>query len=57
MVVITPSYHAEAYGTDDNRFDHRQFMYDGSWEHQFGQIEKLVEIIEKTTIKEADPKL
>jgi NAD+ synthase (glutamine-hydrolysing) len=29
--VLTPSYHAEAYGIDDNRFDHRQFLYDVSW--------------------------
>ena len=41
MVVNTPSYHAEAYGNDDNRFDHRQFMYDTTWEHQFEQIDKL----------------
>lgn len=33
MTVLTPSYHAEAYGNDDNRFDHRQFLYDVSWEH------------------------
>lgn len=23
MTTLTPSYHAEAYGNDDNRFDHR----------------------------------
>jgi NAD+ synthase (glutamine-hydrolysing) len=23
MTVLTPSYHAEGYGNDDNRFDHR----------------------------------
>lgn len=23
MTVLTPSYHAESYGNDDNRFDHR----------------------------------
>ena len=32
MTVLTPSYHAEAYGTDDNRFDLRQFLYDSKWE-------------------------
>jgi len=26
--ILTPSYHAEAYGCDDNRFDHRQILYD-----------------------------
>lgn len=25
--VLTPSYHAESYSPDDNRFDHRQFLY------------------------------
>ena len=35
MTVLTPSYHAEAYGTDDNRFDLRQFLYDTKWEVQF----------------------
>jgi NAD+ synthase (glutamine-hydrolysing) len=24
MTVITPSYHAESYSPDDNRYDHRQ---------------------------------
>lgn len=32
LTVLTPSYHAEAYGTDDNRFDLRQFLYDSKWE-------------------------
>lgn len=45
MVVITPSYHCEAYGNDDNRFDHRQFLYDVSWEHQFEKIDSLADII------------
>jgi len=31
--VLTPSYHCENYGTDDNRFDLRQFLYDTTWEH------------------------
>lgn len=42
LTVLTPAYHAEAYGTDDNRFDHRQFLYDVSWDHQFEQIDKVV---------------
>lgn len=32
MTVLTPSYHAESYGTDDNRFDLRQFLYDTTWD-------------------------
>lgn len=42
MTVLTPSYHAEAYGTDDNRFDLRQFLYDTKWEVQFAEIDKIV---------------
>ena len=26
MTTLTPSYHAEQYGTDDNRYDLRQFL-------------------------------
>jgi NAD+ synthase (glutamine-hydrolysing) len=44
--VLTPSYHCENYGTDDNRFDLRQFLYDSSWEHQFKQIDLIVDTIE-----------
>ena len=33
MTVLTPSYHAEQYGTDDNRFDPRPFLYECSWEY------------------------
>ncbi len=42
LTVLTPSYHAEAYGTDDNRFDLRQFLYDTKWELQFAEIDKIV---------------
>ena len=42
MTTLTPSYHAEAYGNDDNRFDHRQFLYDTAWTHQFAQIDMIV---------------
>jgi NAD+ synthase (glutamine-hydrolysing) len=31
MTTIKPSYHAEAYGPDDNRFDLRPFLYNASW--------------------------
>jgi NAD+ synthase (glutamine-hydrolysing) len=53
MTVLTPSYHAEAYGTDDNRFDLRQFLYDTTWELQFREIDKIVVQLENDgTIKE-----
>ncbi|MBE2198067.1 MAG: NAD(+) synthase [Anaerolinea sp.] len=43
MTVLTPSYHAEAYSPDDNRFDLRQFLYNARWSWQFRQIDRLVE--------------
>merc|ERR1712051_901430 len=35
MTVLTPGYHCESYGNDDNRFDLRQFLYDTTWDTQF----------------------
>jgi len=46
QTVLTPAYHAEGYGTDDNRFDLRQFLYDSKWELQFQEIDKRVQEIE-----------
>ena len=31
MTVLTPSTHMEAYSPDDNRFDHRPFLYRANW--------------------------
>ncbi|KAI3840511.1 hypothetical protein MKX03_000798 [Papaver bracteatum] len=42
MTVLTPSYHAESYSPEDNRFDLRQFLYNSSWPHQFRKIDDLV---------------
>lgn len=41
MTTLTPSYHAEAYGTDDNRFDLRPFLYPG-FEHAYRKIEATI---------------
>jgi len=46
LTTLTPSLHCEDYGTDDNRFDHRPFLYNTSWKYQFEQIDKLVRIYE-----------
>lgn len=45
MTVLTPSYHAEAYSPDDNRFDHRPFLYRANWSWQFRAIDKQVNFI------------
>ncbi len=42
MTTLTPSYHAENYGTDDNRFDLRQFLYNVKWPRQYACIDDLV---------------
>ncbi|XP_050390944.1 glutamine-dependent NAD(+) synthetase [Patella vulgata] len=40
MTVLTPAYHAESYSPDDNRFDHRQILYNNSWTWQFNAIDE-----------------
>jgi NAD+ synthase (glutamine-hydrolysing) len=40
MTVLTPSYHAEIYSPDDNRFDLRQFLYNTRWTRQFSDIDQ-----------------
>ena len=47
MTVLTPAYHAETYSPDDNRFDHRPFLYNVSWRWQFDAIDSRVELLEK----------
>ncbi|XP_052087489.1 glutamine-dependent NAD(+) synthetase-like isoform X3 [Mytilus californianus] len=39
MTVVTPAYHTETYSPDDNRFDHRQFLYNAKWPWQFKYID------------------
>ena len=46
MTVLTPSYHAETYSPDDNRFDHRPFLYNAAWAWQFRAIDE--EVIKET---------
>uniref|UniRef100_A0A6Q2XDH3 Glutamine-dependent NAD(+) synthetase n=1 Tax=Esox lucius TaxID=8010 RepID=A0A6Q2XDH3_ESOLU len=44
MTTVTPSYHAESYGPDDNRFDLRPFLYNTRWSWQFRAIDDQVGI-------------
>lgn len=41
MTTLTPSYHAEQYSPDDNRFDMRPFLYPG-WDWAWRKIEKTL---------------
>jgi NAD+ synthase (glutamine-hydrolysing) len=45
LTVLTPSYHAENYSPDDNRFDLRQFLYNVRWPWQFSRIDSIVDKI------------
>ncbi|KAF3421082.1 hypothetical protein E2986_00590 [Frieseomelitta varia] len=40
MTILTPSCHAETYSPDDNRFDHRPFLYNHTWKWQFNAIDE-----------------
>ena len=42
MCTLTPSYHAESYSPDDNRFDLRPFLYNTAWSRQFRAIDEDV---------------
>lgn len=42
MTTLTPSYHAENYSPDDNRFDLRPFLFPATFDHQFAAIDDLV---------------
>jgi NAD+ synthase (glutamine-hydrolysing) len=46
MTTLTPSYHAEGYSPDDNRYDHRPFLYPLSFARQFAAIDVDVEMRE-----------
>ena len=39
--TLTPAYHAESYSPDDNRYDHRQFLYNVRWPWQFAAIDRI----------------
>ena len=36
LTTLTPSYHAENYSPDDNRFDFRPFLYNSKWTSSSG---------------------
>lgn len=42
MTTLTPSYHAESYSPDDNRFDLRPFLYPSRFPFQFAKIDATV---------------
>lgn len=55
MTTLTPSYHAENYSPEDNRFDLRPFLYNTKWSWQFARIDELVRELEpeKVVVKKS----
>lgn len=51
LTTLTPSYHAESYSPDDNRFDLRPFLYNASWSWQFKRIDRAAEALEQNIKK------
>jgi NAD+ synthase (glutamine-hydrolysing) len=51
MTVITPSYHAESYSPDDNRFDHRPFLYPAKFSRQFSAIDAEASAMEAAGVE------
>ncbi|CAH9109387.1 unnamed protein product [Cuscuta epithymum] len=51
MTVLTPSYHAESYSPEDNRFDLRQFLYNVKWPYQFRKIDELVNELDSDQVE------
>ena len=52
MTTLTPSYHAEQYSPDDNRFDLRQFVYNTKWPWQFRKIDEAAAVMEAASEKD-----
>ncbi|TIA90965.1 hypothetical protein E3P99_01305 [Wallemia hederae] len=47
MTTMTPSYHAESYSPEDNRFDLRPFLYNARFPYQFEKIDATVKRVEE----------
>ncbi|KAL4252138.1 Glutamine-dependent NAD(+) synthetase [Abortiporus biennis] len=57
MTTLTPSYHAEQYSPDDNRFDLRPFLYPSRFPWQFRKIDQeAARLPDRTNVKPADAK-
>ncbi|GAA5917344.1 hypothetical protein JCM8208_000995 [Rhodotorula glutinis] len=54
MTTLTPSYHAEAYSPDDNRFDMRPFLYNAKFGWQFRSIDAKAAAMPDRRRKEDD---
>jgi len=51
MTTLTPSYHAESYSPDDNRFDLRPFLYPVRFPFQFSKIDSVAQKLPDRSVK------
>jgi len=51
MTTLTPSYHAESYSPDDNRFDLRPFLYPARFPFQFSKIDSVAQRLPDRSVK------
>jgi len=56
LTTLTPSYHAENYSPDDNRFDLRPFLYNTKWDAQFKLVDSLAAEIQAARDKKKPAK-
>ncbi|KAG8691212.1 glutamine-dependent NAD(+) synthetase [Ceratobasidium sp. 395] len=57
MTTLTPSYHAENYSPDDNRFDLRPFLYNIRFPFQFAKIDETAKKLpDKSSLHDATKK-
>ncbi|KAH8103877.1 glutamine-dependent NAD(+) synthetase with GAT domain-containing protein [Cristinia sonorae] len=57
MTTLTPSYHAEQYSPDDNRYDMRPFLYPSRFPWQFKKIDAAVATLpDRSTVHPAEAK-
>ncbi|KAG8775417.1 glutamine-dependent NAD(+) synthetase [Ceratobasidium sp. 428] len=57
MTTLTPSYHAENYSPDDNRFDLRPFLYNVRFPFQFAKIDETAKKLpDKSSLHDATKK-
>ncbi|OBZ66727.1 Glutamine-dependent NAD(+) synthetase [Grifola frondosa] len=57
MTTLTPSYHAEQYSPDDNRFDLRPFLYPSRFPWQFKKIDEVAAVLpDRSTMHPAEAK-
>ncbi|KAJ7623289.1 hypothetical protein FB45DRAFT_925178 [Roridomyces roridus] len=56
MTTLTPSYHAESYSPDDNRFDLRPFLYPSRFPWQFKKIDEIAEVLPDRSVSSVKAK-